>query len=287
MMDFNDVSIAALPPRDTEREEIRAALLAKLESVLFTLFPAGKKRHGTFLIGDILGSPGDSLEVVLTGEKAGLWTDRADNSGGDIYALIGGHYGIDPRHDFPRVLDRARDLVGRAPAAPSRRKAKKQAPTDELGRGHRQVGLPRCRGQAARRRLSLRPARRQEGISAVGCQAQEDGAADPAAALSPAGTRRGAASGAGRGREVRAGADRRRRLRHHRDARRQRAGRQDRLVAAGRQGGADLAGQRHSRAGTTPRAPRQALLQAGATSCAILYPPDGQARGLGCGRCPR
>ena len=64
-MDFNDASIAALPTRDTEREEIRAALLAKLESVLFTLFPAGKKRHGTFLIGDILGSPGDSLEVVL------------------------------------------------------------------------------------------------------------------------------------------------------------------------------------------------------------------------------
>jgi putative DNA primase/helicase len=41
------------------------------------MFPAGKKRRGKFLIGDILGSPGDSLEVVLEGEKAGLWTDRA------------------------------------------------------------------------------------------------------------------------------------------------------------------------------------------------------------------
>jgi hypothetical protein len=57
--------------------EIRAELLARLESVLTTLFPAGKKRRGKFLIGDVLGSPGDSLEVVLDGEKAGLWTDRA------------------------------------------------------------------------------------------------------------------------------------------------------------------------------------------------------------------
>ena len=60
---------------ETLRDEIRAALLARLESVLFTLFPAGKVRRGMFHIGDILGSPGDSLEIVLTGEKAGLWTD--------------------------------------------------------------------------------------------------------------------------------------------------------------------------------------------------------------------
>ena len=43
----------------------------------------GKVRRGKFVIGDALGSPGDSLEVVLTGEKAGLWTDRADGNGTD------------------------------------------------------------------------------------------------------------------------------------------------------------------------------------------------------------
>jgi len=31
-----------------------------------------------------MGEPGDSLEVVLDGEKAGLWTDRATGDGGDI-----------------------------------------------------------------------------------------------------------------------------------------------------------------------------------------------------------
>ncbi len=136
-LDFND--IAPLPDHnrrtlsDAEREELRADLLARLESVLFTLFPAGKKRRGKFLIGDVLGSPGDSLEVVLDGDKQGLWTDRATGDGGDIYALIGTHLGIDVLHDFPRVLDAAADLLGRSRSAPVRKASKKDVPVDELG----------------------------------------------------------------------------------------------------------------------------------------------------------
>ena len=136
-LDFND--IAPLPDHnrrtlsDAEREELRADLLARLESVLFTLFPAGKKRRGKFLIGDVLGSPGDSLEVVLDGEKAGLWTDRATGDGGDIYALIAAHLGVDVLNDFPRVLDAAADLLGRSRSAPVRKASKKDVPVDELG----------------------------------------------------------------------------------------------------------------------------------------------------------
>ena len=137
MIDFNDTAASTKnTPRivsDAEREELRTELLARLESVLFTLFPAGKKRRGKFLIGDVLGSPGDSLEVVLDGEKAGLWTDRADDSGGDVYALIGNHFGIDVIRDFPRVLDAAADLLGRARSAPVRKGKKQSAPVDELG----------------------------------------------------------------------------------------------------------------------------------------------------------
>ena len=133
MIDFNDTTPPPEHNRDTEREELRTELLARLESVLFTLFPAGRKRRGKFLIGDVLGSPGDSLEVVLDGEKAGLWTDRADNSGGDVYALIGGHFGLDMLHDFPRVLDTAGDLLGRSRSLPVRQTGKKGAPVDDLG----------------------------------------------------------------------------------------------------------------------------------------------------------
>ena len=118
MIDYNDTPEPVERNLDAEREEIRAALIANLESVIFTLFPAGKKRKGKFYTGDILGSPGDSLEIVLDGDKAGLWTDRADDSGGDIFTLIGGHFGTDTHHDFPRVLTHCAVVLGRAPSAP-------------------------------------------------------------------------------------------------------------------------------------------------------------------------
>lgn len=132
MIDFNDTTQPAERNRESERDEIRAELLARLESVLTTMFPAGKKRRGKFLIGDILGSPGDSLEVVLEGEKAGLWTDRATGDGGDIFALIAAYLGASVHSDFPRVLDGAADLLGRSRSVPVRR-IKKEAPVDDLG----------------------------------------------------------------------------------------------------------------------------------------------------------
>ena len=132
MLDFNDTQAPVLHDLDAERDAIRADLLARLESVLFTLFPAGRKRRGKFLIGDVLGSPGDSLDVVLEGEKAGLWTDRATGDGGDIFALIAAHLGANVHTDFPRVLDAAADLLGRSRSLPART-TKKDAPVDDLG----------------------------------------------------------------------------------------------------------------------------------------------------------
>lgn len=132
MLDFNDTPSPAQPDREGQREAIRADLLARLESVLFTLFPAGTVRRGRFLIGDVLGSPGDSLEVVLQGEKAGLWTDRATGDGGDIFDLIAAQQGVNVQTDFPRVLEEAASLVGRARSVPVR-PVKKTAPLDELG----------------------------------------------------------------------------------------------------------------------------------------------------------
>ncbi len=133
MIDFNDTPMMESGSREIERESIRAELLARLDAVLATLFPAGRKRKGKFLIGDVLGSPGDSLEVVLDGDKAGLWTDRATGEGGDIFTLIAAHLGIDAHTDFPRVLDAATELLGRAPRVSARKPRGKEAPTDELG----------------------------------------------------------------------------------------------------------------------------------------------------------
>ena len=66
--DFNDAPPpVASPDIASEREELRQALLASLEGVLFTLLPAGRVSNGKFHVGDLLGSPGRSLEVVLAG----------------------------------------------------------------------------------------------------------------------------------------------------------------------------------------------------------------------------
>jgi len=131
-MDFNDVTPAQSPSSDGNREEIRASLLSRLESVLKDMFPAGKVKHGKFYIGDILGSPGDSLEIVLTGEKAGLWTDRATGQGGDIFDLIAAHQSLNVHSDFAKVLDFAAQLVGKVPPQATR-KRKAEPTIDELG----------------------------------------------------------------------------------------------------------------------------------------------------------
>jgi len=132
MMDFNDVTPAPSANADSRRDEIRTSLLSRLESVLMSMFPAGKVKRGKFLIGDILGSPGDSLEIVLTGDKTGLWTDRATGQGGDVFDLISGHLALNVHSDFAQVLAKAADLLGQAVTVPVR-KAKPQVPVDDLG----------------------------------------------------------------------------------------------------------------------------------------------------------
>ncbi|MHA6896810.1 phage/plasmid primase, P4 family [Ralstonia pseudosolanacearum] len=131
MIDFNEIPVV-VGQLDAQRDEIRAALLARLECVLSVLFPAGKKRRGKFVIGDILGSPGDSLEVVLDGEKAGLWTDRATGDGGDVFDLIAAQAGLRVATDFAQVLERATQLLGQSSAQPVRRR-RREPPMDELG----------------------------------------------------------------------------------------------------------------------------------------------------------
>lgn len=134
MLDFNESDSPGIQSadRDGQREEIRTVLLSRIESVLSTLFPAGKRKRGKFYIGDILGSPGDSLEIVLDGEKAGLWTDRANGDGGDIFDLLARHMATDVHSDFARVLKHASDLAGRAPP-PQARTSKREVPVDDLG----------------------------------------------------------------------------------------------------------------------------------------------------------
>ena len=94
MLDFNDAPgghtrKVAGDGADAAREkdEIRAALNDQLPLLALDIWPSGKRRQNKYLVGDVMGGPGDSLELLLSGPKVGLWTDRATGEGGDILDL--------------------------------------------------------------------------------------------------------------------------------------------------------------------------------------------------------
>jgi putative DNA primase/helicase len=137
-MDFNDAELPAnhAGPQRSSRDAVRTVLLQRLDSVLQALYPNGRARRGQFTIGDVNGAAGDSLEIALTGEKAGLWNDHATGEGGDIFDLIAAQAGLDARHDFASVLERASELAGHVPtpATASASKRRRSEPAvDDLG----------------------------------------------------------------------------------------------------------------------------------------------------------
>lgn len=108
--DFNDVSVVTTSRHD--RDEIRARLLDRLESVLVYLFPHGKRRGAQFLVGNLRGEPGDSLVVELEGEKRGVWIDFATGESGDILALWASVRRYALPTDFGTVLEEVADWLG-------------------------------------------------------------------------------------------------------------------------------------------------------------------------------
>jgi len=123
MLDFNDAPTstsrkAAGDGSDANREksEIRTALKDQLSLLVVDLWPSGKRRQNKYLVGDVMGGPGDSLELLLSGPKAGLWTDRATGEGGDIFDLIARYYSLNVQTQFPQVLEKAREWLGRVSA---------------------------------------------------------------------------------------------------------------------------------------------------------------------------
>lgn len=132
MIDFNAYEISREEPLKADCDALRSALIAQLDGVLSTLYPEGTRRRDCFYIGDARGTPGDSLEVVLAGEKAGLWVDRATNEGGDIFDLIAACEGLDTRRDFGLVIRKANDVIQGGQVIPLRQ-VKAEAPINDLG----------------------------------------------------------------------------------------------------------------------------------------------------------
>ncbi len=140
--DFNDAEPQRLdgawPAHEVESaDEIKSRMLVNIRGVLSYLLPGGVFQRGKFLVGDIHGNRGDSLNVEIEGRKAGMWHDFATGEGGDIIGLWAAATGRDIRVDFQTViLDILAWLEGRTRTLQEDRVGKprrKKPPVDELG----------------------------------------------------------------------------------------------------------------------------------------------------------
>lgn len=66
---------------------IKRLLAERAQSVAEMLVPSGKKNGREWQAGDIYGAPGESLNVCVSGVKAGIWQDFATGEGGDLLDL--------------------------------------------------------------------------------------------------------------------------------------------------------------------------------------------------------
>ncbi len=138
-LDFNDASpqrngAATTANPALNKEEVKQRLIDRIGEVLAFLLPAGKVRSGKFYVGDVQGNSGDSMEVEMSGPKAGLWCDHATDESGDILDLWAAVHGMNARANFPRLMADIRSWLGEMSSVPATREAAKpQPPMDDLG----------------------------------------------------------------------------------------------------------------------------------------------------------
>lgn len=105
-----------IPIKPPDAREVKARLLQNLPHVLRQLLPDGVVRGGKFIVGNVRGEPGRSLEIELHGNKAGLWHDFATGAGGDVLDLWAEVKGLDRKSQFADLL---RDVQASFGAMPS------------------------------------------------------------------------------------------------------------------------------------------------------------------------
>jgi replicative DNA helicase len=100
-----------------QREHAREALQERLSSLLAEHRPEARKSGTGWRLASLEGGKGDSLSI----SSDGVWQDFATGEKGDVFDLVAGafngHAKLDARTDFPRVLERAHELLGWPPPA--------------------------------------------------------------------------------------------------------------------------------------------------------------------------
>lgn len=123
IFDFNSRSRVAQFERkaDDRAQQTRDELSSRAREFVEWLYDGRAliARDGkTAMIGDVYGTPGESLNIVLRGPKTGNWHDFANNSdqGSDLIGLYMAAMGYDRRRDFVKALDEiGGEFLGWAP----------------------------------------------------------------------------------------------------------------------------------------------------------------------------
>lgn len=96
-----------------EIPEVKKALAERAEAVCRHLLPGGKLSKNEWLCGNLSGSAGESLKIVVHGAKAGLWKDFAgDSSSNNLLELWVQARGV----PFQDALREAKEWLGHAGA---------------------------------------------------------------------------------------------------------------------------------------------------------------------------
>ncbi|MGN1290252.1 MAG: toprim domain-containing protein [Bradyrhizobium sp.] len=103
--------------------DLARRLANQAEAVCRYYLPNGRRQGRHWQVGDVTGTPGQSLYVRLSGERAGRWTDGATAQHGDLLDLIALNRGL----GFRAALDEAQAFLclavvpvwPREPPAPS------------------------------------------------------------------------------------------------------------------------------------------------------------------------
>ena len=90
---------------------VKKDLVKHLEQVLKAIIPAAKFTGSDCRIGDIYGSPGDSLSICLVGKKRGLWFDHATQQSGNIIDLIAEHFDLIINTSLDALLIKAEAIL--------------------------------------------------------------------------------------------------------------------------------------------------------------------------------
>ncbi len=105
---------------ENRKQRVKTHALSNLLNLLPQIFPAGKTSGHHFQIGNVQGDAGESLKIEIYGEKAGLWHDFATDEGGDIFDLLAYYWSLDPKNQFPQLLDKAEEYFGLKPSHSSK-----------------------------------------------------------------------------------------------------------------------------------------------------------------------